>query len=112
MIASPKIKMRLEQVKTLNNQIINKVMPAQQYIFTLNTRKDIESKKCDESTAAKSDNGSIDPEVPSNFLFDPASVEECLICKSKFKLYDNVRRTICDHLYHDECIVFWLNKNE
>ncbi|KRX11009.1 hypothetical protein PPERSA_03067 [Pseudocohnilembus persalinus] len=38
-------------------------------------------------------------------------ISECLICYLEFEKNENVRRTLCFHVFHDECIVTWWKKN-
>ncbi len=36
----------------------------------------------------------------------------CSVCLIEFEMEDLVRKTICDHLFHKECLEQWLKKHE
>lgn len=36
---------------------------------------------------------------------------DCGICLQKFKLHDDTKRMPCKHLFHDLCLLPWLQKN-
>ncbi len=38
----------------------------------------------------------------------PDSSAQCSVCWEDFKVGESVRQLVCDHLYHEPCIVPWL----
>ena len=57
---------------------------------------------------------------PSQTVLDQCTVtkyvkndkdETCVICQCDYEEGDNVKTLICDHQFHDECVMGWLNNN-
>ena len=36
----------------------------------------------------------------------------CSICLEEFKEGDKIKKLNCNHVYHEECLIPWLNKND
>ena len=36
----------------------------------------------------------------------------CSICLEDFKEGDKIKKLNCNHVYHEECLIPWLNKND
>ncbi len=43
-----------------------------------------------------------------SFFLLPDSSAQCSVCWEDFKVGESVRQLVCDHLYHELCIVPWL----
>ena len=39
-----------------------------------------------------------------------ADIQECSVCKEEFKIDEEVREMPCNHLFHQDCLIPWLNQ--
>lgn len=49
-----------------------------------------------------------------NVEISKAQVEkrlQCAVCMDEFKLTENVKKLVCDHVFHESCIVPWLERH-
>ncbi|XP_059553452.1 E3 ubiquitin-protein ligase RNF126 isoform X26 [Myotis daubentonii] len=64
-----------------------------------------------ESSSSWSMASSLLPQSPT-WAWAPGSGLECPVCKDDYELGERVRQLPCNHLFHDGCIVPWLEQHD